>query len=294
MDASARRSVVAPTDVTKPRTQERRLDRLLPALRRAEQRLTQATARRDRVCTEWTDVRRQFAHLLETLHVRLSHRLLRALQREPTTSETVEQLDQLAQLWMRVRDRNASLLATKADTLRQLSFLSSESRETELVKVATRLLRLRVRIAETALSATDRALVLDALERRAQRAPGEKATPATGSDDSLVDVHERTTGDRTHGGAAPRPSTTTFRRENLSAAARDALKHWLMNHLEHPYPNDEDKEELAAATGASLERIANWFINARLRIWRPHILNLGWTIHVDRAGRAVGVKKDKA
>ncbi|XP_048444211.1 BEL1-like homeodomain protein 11 [Pyrus x bretschneideri] len=49
------------------------------------------------------------------------------------------------------------------------------------------------------------------------------------------------------------------------------LRTWLFEHFLHPYPNDNEKLLLASQTGLSKNQVANWFINARVRLWKPMI-----------------------
>lgn len=49
------------------------------------------------------------------------------------------------------------------------------------------------------------------------------------------------------------------------------LRAWLFEHFLHPYPNDNEKLMLASQTGLSRNQISNWFINARVRLWKPMI-----------------------
>ncbi|KAJ3674690.1 hypothetical protein LUZ60_005306 [Juncus effusus] len=49
------------------------------------------------------------------------------------------------------------------------------------------------------------------------------------------------------------------------------LRAWLFEHFLHPYPNDNEKLMLALRTGLSRNQISNWFINARVRLWKPMI-----------------------
>ncbi|KAA8496557.1 BEL1-like homeodomain protein 10 [Porphyridium purpureum] len=44
---------------------------------------------------------------------------------------------------------------------------------------------------------------------------------------------------------------------------------WLFDNILKPYPKKAEKEQLAQQTGLSEMQIANWFINARMRFWRP-------------------------
>ncbi|KAK8962018.1 BEL1-like homeodomain protein 11 [Platanthera guangdongensis] len=49
------------------------------------------------------------------------------------------------------------------------------------------------------------------------------------------------------------------------------LRAWLFEHFLHPYPNDNEKLLLASKTGLTRNQISNWFINARVRLWKPMI-----------------------
>ncbi|KAL5230158.1 hypothetical protein ABZP36_028934 [Zizania latifolia] len=55
----------------------------------------------------------------------------------------------------------------------------------------------------------------------------------------------------------------------LPKDARSALMVWWNNHYRWPYPTEEDKVSLAAATGLDPKQINNWFINQRKRHWTP-------------------------
>ncbi|KAK7310613.1 hypothetical protein RJT34_08221 [Clitoria ternatea] len=49
------------------------------------------------------------------------------------------------------------------------------------------------------------------------------------------------------------------------------LRAWLFEHFLHPYPKDSDKIMLARQTGLTRSQVSNWFINARVRLWKPMI-----------------------
>eukprot|EP00958_Prasinococcus_capsulatus_P004130 scaffold382_cov380-Prasinococcus_capsulatus_cf.AAC.44 len=49
------------------------------------------------------------------------------------------------------------------------------------------------------------------------------------------------------------------------------LRKWLFEHFLHPFPTHQQKQELAHASGLGFAQVANWFINARVRIWKPMI-----------------------
>lgn len=49
------------------------------------------------------------------------------------------------------------------------------------------------------------------------------------------------------------------------------LRAWLFEHFLHPYPTEAEKLMLARQTGLTRSQISNWFINARVRLWKPMI-----------------------
>ncbi|KAJ4371486.1 hypothetical protein N0V83_004704 [Neocucurbitaria cava] len=57
------------------------------------------------------------------------------------------------------------------------------------------------------------------------------------------------------GAAAPR----------FPRAAVKVLKDWMLMHIDHPYPTDEEKESLKQQTGLSVGQISNWMANTRRR-----------------------------
>lgn len=57
----------------------------------------------------------------------------------------------------------------------------------------------------------------------------------------------------------------------LPESSVSILRAWLFEHFLHPYPNDSEKIMLAKQTGLSRNQVANWFINARVRLWKPMI-----------------------
>lgn len=57
----------------------------------------------------------------------------------------------------------------------------------------------------------------------------------------------------------------------FSKAATNILRAWLFQHLQHPYPSEEQKKQLGAETGLTILQVNNWFINARRRIVQPMI-----------------------
>lgn len=57
----------------------------------------------------------------------------------------------------------------------------------------------------------------------------------------------------------------------LPERAVSVLRAWLFEHFLHPYPSDVDKHILARQTGLSRSQVSNWFINARVRLWKPMV-----------------------
>ncbi|KAJ7978496.1 BEL1-like homeodomain protein 6 [Quillaja saponaria] len=49
------------------------------------------------------------------------------------------------------------------------------------------------------------------------------------------------------------------------------LRAWLFEHFLHPYPKDSDKIMLARQAGLTRSQVSNWFINARVRLWKPMV-----------------------
>jgi len=54
----------------------------------------------------------------------------------------------------------------------------------------------------------------------------------------------------------------------------DLLKKWLYDHFDNPFPSDQEKLDLAELVGCSRRQVQNWFINARVRYWRPMVWRL--------------------
>ncbi|XP_078434642.1 BEL1-like homeodomain protein 1 [Wolffia australiana] len=57
----------------------------------------------------------------------------------------------------------------------------------------------------------------------------------------------------------------------LPERAVSVLRAWLFEHFLHPYPKDADKLMLAKQTGLTRSQVSNWFINARVRLWKPMV-----------------------
>ncbi|XWS17651.1 hypothetical protein CRYUN_Cryun33cG0085800 [Craigia yunnanensis] len=49
------------------------------------------------------------------------------------------------------------------------------------------------------------------------------------------------------------------------------LRAWMFQNFLHPYPKDAEKHLLAIKSGLTRGQVSNWFINARVRLWKPMI-----------------------
>ena len=72
------------------------------------------------------------------------------------------------------------------------------------------------------------------------------------------------------GVAAPRSRSRTARL-SFPDGASTRLKAWMIRHLDAPYPTPNEKKRLSKATGLSVARVACWFVNARMRMWKRWI-----------------------
>eukprot|EP00210_Caulerpa_lentillifera_P004418 g4215.t1 len=62
---------------------------------------------------------------------------------------------------------------------------------------------------------------------------------------------------------------------------RQVLQEWMLQHFDKPYPSGDDKKLLADITGMSQVQVSNWFINCRVRTWRPMVEQLAKEIEQD-------------
>lgn len=61
------------------------------------------------------------------------------------------------------------------------------------------------------------------------------------------------------------PIVATKRISTRSGKKTRALSNWFATHLDHPYPSEDEKSELAKQCGMSKTQVINWFANARRR-----------------------------
>ncbi|XP_010262659.1 PREDICTED: BEL1-like homeodomain protein 9 [Nelumbo nucifera] len=81
----------------------------------------------------------------------------------------------------------------------------------------------------------------------------------------------------------------------LPERAVAVLRAWLFEHFLHPYPTDTDKQMLARQTGLTRSQVSNWFINARVRLWKPMVeeIHMLETRQAQKVSEAEGRNVDK-
>ncbi|KAL1557316.1 homeobox protein ATH1-like [Salvia divinorum] len=57
----------------------------------------------------------------------------------------------------------------------------------------------------------------------------------------------------------------------LPETSVSVLRTWMFQNFLHPYPKDSEKHLLALKSGLTRNQVSNWFINARVRLWKPMI-----------------------
>lgn len=61
------------------------------------------------------------------------------------------------------------------------------------------------------------------------------------------------------------------RRGCLTPKQNNILRVWLFSNFQNPYPEPVEKADLARRTDLTATQINNWFINARVRVWKPTV-----------------------
>ncbi|CEJ80443.1 hypothetical protein VHEMI00625 [[Torrubiella] hemipterigena] len=77
-------------------------------------------------------------------------------------------------------------------------------------------------------------------------------------------VEEPTLGQSAAAPSAP-INVVSKRSSTRSAKKTRPLSNWFASHLDHPYPSEDEKSELAEACGLTKTQVVNWFANARRR-----------------------------
>lgn len=126
------------------------------------------------------------------------------------------------------------------------------------------------------LSSTKRELLLPALSA-ARATLGGPSTSALFSSLSPPPQHKSEAASETSASAADARRKKGTRRGTLHPEAKNVLKAWMFSpeHFAHPYPSEEEKEELASEAGIEVKQLSNWFTNARKRLWQPVLRQSG-------------------
>jgi len=103
----------------------------------------------------------------------------------------------------------------------------------------------------------------------------DKITRSSPHDDSEMrskNLHSMTAGVATTNPPKKRKSPGRVRPNSpLPCDVVDYLREWLMSpeHIYHPYPSESEKARIIADTGIDRKRLNNWFVNNRIRFWKP-------------------------
>ncbi|XP_057431830.1 homeobox protein ATH1-like [Lotus japonicus] len=68
------------------------------------------------------------------------------------------------------------------------------------------------------------------------------------------------------------------------------LRAWMFQNFLHPYPKDAEKHLLAVKSGLTRSQVSNWFINARVRLWKPMIEEMYNEMNKRKACRNEGME----
>ncbi|XP_052210290.1 uncharacterized protein LOC127813384 [Diospyros lotus] len=71
------------------------------------------------------------------------------------------------------------------------------------------------------------------------------------------------------------------------------LRAWMFQNFLHPYPKDAEKHLLAVKSGLTRSQVSNWFINARVRLWKPMIEEMYAEMN-PRKGRRIDDENDSS
>lgn len=56
-------------------------------------------------------------------------------------------------------------------------------------------------------------------------------------------------------------------------------------HIENPYPTEEEKADIMASTGVDRKQLSCWFSNNRKRFWKPKVDEIRAQYGLDKTGR---------
>ena len=64
-----------------------------------------------------------------------------------------------------------------------------------------------------------------------------------------------------------KPYQRPRRRTGHPKEVKEKLKSWLMNHIDEPYPTEEEKAQLASECGITITQVNNWMV------WTEYYIN---------------------
>jgi hypothetical protein len=101
--------------------------------------------------------------------------------------------------------------------------------------------------------------------------PASAPAPAPASASASASATASDVDDAAHEGTGLTKKPPAKKRKVLGKDAVAMLKAWMFSaeHIEHPYPEEEEKQRLAELAGVTKKQLANWFTNARSRLWLP-------------------------
>ena len=97
-----------------------------------------------------------------------------------------------------------------------------------------------------------------------------------GSDDAGSGYNSSSSGGNSHGKRGGHQHHNSKKKTALSAHAVEYLKNWMMSpeHVDHPYPTEDEKLRIMSETGIVLKQLTNWFVNNRKRFWKPKVKDI--------------------
>ena len=81
------------------------------------------------------------------------------------------------------------------------------------------------------------------------------------------------------------PSLALMKEKKHVGAAHARLREWVLEHFDAPFPTRKQKEALAKEIFWPPARVSNWFINSRVRFWKPIVLELADELEREDAGK---------
>eukprot|EP00532_Pseudo-nitzschia_australis_P013141 CAMPEP_0168209576 /NCGR_PEP_ID=MMETSP0140_2-20121125/2700_1 /TAXON_ID=44445 /ORGANISM="Pseudo-nitzschia australis, Strain 10249 10 AB" /LENGTH=278 /DNA_ID=CAMNT_0008136099 /DNA_START=105 /DNA_END=942 /DNA_ORIENTATION=+ len=93
-----------------------------------------------------------------------------------------------------------------------------------------------------------------------------------------------------------RKSQGRGRSNSLPTHVVDYLKNWLMSpeHINHPYPSEAEKARMVADAGIDIKRLNNWFVNNRIRFWKPRYEAIQKQLELEQNITKIVKSKDNA